>query len=424
MTRRLLTVSVILDVIGLGVGVLAASVIVFGTPFPWHFRDDAWPLLAAIGSGAVVGLFVSTRYGGRGVPRPSYGRAFVLTSTALVVSTLVIVFSRAYWSRPFLLASLGIWLLFALGHRLIRRRRPWTEPMAVVTHEKSLVDDLREAPHVRLLAVLDPTGPAPEIPLPQGTTLAVDLRAVLSDDMARFISSCSIAGYPMRSLVSTYEEHTGRMAIMHLLEGWELTAPLASRVPYVKTKRVLDAVLVTLLAPLAFVVGLVIAVAVRLDSPGRVIFVQRRIGLEGRPFRMYKFRTMVDDGGEGTARFAGEADERITRVGKVLRKLRADELPQLWNVLKGDLSLVGPRPEQEGFVEWFSETIPFYEQRHLVRPGVTGWAQVNYGYADNEADTIEKLSYDFYYLKHLSPWLDMEILGRSIWTVLSGKGAR
>ncbi len=122
--------------------------------------------------------------------------------------------------------------------------------------------------------------------------------------------------------------------------------------------------------------------------------------------------------------FAAEGDARLTPVGRFLRRFRADELPQLWNVLRGDVSLVGPRPEQVAFARHFSETIPFYSHRHLVRPGVTGWAQVNYGYADGDADTIEKLTYDLFYVKHMSPWLDLSVLGRSIWTILSGFGAR
>ena len=107
-----------------------------------------------------------------------------------------------------------------------------------------------------------------------------------------------------------------------------------------------------------------------------------------------------------------------------MRRFRADELPQLFNVLKGDLSLVGPRPEQPEFVDGFIRTIPFYAYRHLIRPGVTGWAQVNYGYADDEVDTVEKLTYDLYYVKHMSLWLDLDVLGKSIWTVLSGFGAQ
>jgi lipopolysaccharide/colanic/teichoic acid biosynthesis glycosyltransferase len=274
-----------------------------------------------------------------------------------------------------------------------------------------------------MVAVLDPAGPGPEQPLQPGTVLAVDLRSILSDEMARFVSSCNLAGYPMRSLVSVYEEHTGRLPIVHLMEGWELTVPLASRGSYVRTKRLIDTILVMLASPLALLMGVLIATSIAVDSRGPVIFKQRRIGRDGRPFTLYKFRTMrvaVDD----QARFVTEEGERLTRVGRVLRRARIDELPQLWNVLKGDLSLVGPRPEQGPFVDRFSETIPFYSHRHLVRPGLTGWAQVNFGYADSEADTIEKLSFDLYYIKHVSPWLDLEILGRSVWTILSGQGAR
>ena len=117
-------------------------------------------------------------------------------------------------------------------------------------------------------------------------------------------------------------------------------------------------------------------------------------------------------------------DPRLTRTGGFLRNSRLDEIPQLWNVLKGYLSLVGPRPERPVFVDRFSKAIPFYTSRHLVRPGVTGWSQVNFGYADGEADAIEKLTYDLYYVKHTSIWLDLHILGRSVWTVLSGFGAR
>ena len=133
---------------------------------------------------------------------------------------------------------------------------------------------------------------------------------------------------------------------------------------------------------------------------------------------------MVMDAEKNGPQFAAHGDDRLTRVGRWLRRFRIDELPQLWNVLKGDLSLVGPRPERPEFTDQFERSIPFYAYRHLIRPGVTGWAQVWYGYADDQADTIDKLTYDLFYLKHMSPWLDLQILGRSIWTMLSGFGAR
>jgi lipopolysaccharide/colanic/teichoic acid biosynthesis glycosyltransferase len=344
---------------------------------------------------------------------------------SLGLTALVILFGRPYWSRNYVVVSAVAWLGLGLAHRWVRRRRPWAENMVLVAAEKVLIDHLRATPHANVLEVLDPAGTMPERPLPPGITLAVDLRAVLSEEMARFVSSCNLAGYPMRSLVNVYEEHTGRLAIVHLYEGWELSVPLSGRIPYVRVKRALDAALVLLAAPLVLPICLVLALAIRADSRGPVIFRQARIGLEGRPFTLYKFRSMrVGNGGEEEARFAGVRDDRLTRVGRLLRRTRFDELPQLWNVITGDLSLVGPRPEQGPFVERFAESIPFYTHRHLVRPGLTGWAQVNFGYADSEADTVEKLSYDLYYVKHVSPWLDLEVLGRSIWTVLSGFGAR
>ena len=163
---------------------------------------------------------------------------------------------------------------------------------------------------------------------------------------------------------------------------------------------------------------------VKIDSPGPAIYRQRRVGRNGAEFTLYKFRTMSTDAERDGPRFTSQDDPRITRTGRFLRKSRLDEVPQLWNVLRGELAIVGPRPERPVFVDQFSRTIPFYASRQLIRPGVTGWAQVHYGYADGEADTVEKLTYDLYYVKHSSLWMDVHVLGMSIWTVLTGTGAR
>ncbi len=381
-------------------------------------------MLGAIGLGAGVGMFIAYRSGSGGLWRPSYGWALSMSGIMLGVAAIALVFARVYWSRAFVLGTTLTWLGLNLTTRFVSRRRTWVEPMVIVTNEKTLVEDLLVTPTAEVVAVLNPDGHGPDQPLQPGTVLAVDLRAVLSDDMARFVSSCSLAGYPMRSLVAVYEEHTGRLPIVHLMEGWELTVPLAGKGAYVRTKRAIDTTLVLLFSPLALVIGLLIATAIAIDSRGAVVFSQQRVGREGREFTLFKFRTMRLETDADVARFAKLDDERFTRVGRLLRRVRIDELPQLWNVLRGDLSLVGPRPEQGPFSERFAATIPFYAHRHLVRPGLTGWAQVNFGYADNEAETIEKLSFDLYYIKHMSPWLDLEILGRSVWTVLSGFGAR
>lgn len=417
-------VAILLDIATLAIALEIASLVVFGNPVPWAVRSDATEMVFVLGVAGLVGIFLAFRPAAQtGILRPSYGRAVTAASIMVGFAAVSLVFSRFYWSRPYLLVTVASWVGMGFVHRWIRRRRPWTEPMVIITQEKVLVDHLLEAPHVEVVAVLDPSGVGPDRPLAPGVTLAVDLRSVLSDDMARFVSSINLAGYPMRSLTSVYEEHTGRLPIVHLMEGWELTVPLAGRGGYVRVKRFVDTMLILLTLPLTIPLGLLISLAIAVESRGGVIFKQRRIGLGGKPFTLYKFRTM-EVGSDRVARFAAPRDERLTRVGRLLRRLRIDELPQLWNVLRGDLALVGPRPEQGPFVDRFNETIPFYSHRHLVRPGVTGWAQVNFGYADNLADTIEKLSYDLYYVKHVSTWLDLEILGRSVWTIVSGFGAR
>jgi exopolysaccharide biosynthesis polyprenyl glycosylphosphotransferase len=166
----------------------------------------------------------------------------------------------------------------------------------------------------------------------------------------------------------------------------------------------------------------VIALAVKLDSRGPVLFVHHRVGLNGRTFKLLKFRTMHPQAGP-TSEWAGDNTDRITRVGKWLRAFRLDELPQFINILRGDLNLVGPRPHPVTNFELFMERIPYYGIRGVARPGVTGWAQVRYGYANNLEEEIEKMRYDLYYIKHLSPWLDVRILFDTVKIVLFGRGA-
>jgi lipopolysaccharide/colanic/teichoic acid biosynthesis glycosyltransferase len=255
-------------------------------------------------------------------------------------------------------------------------------------------------------------------------TVAVDLRALLSDRVAQYLSSIDVAGYNVRPFTRVYEEHTGRVPLVHMAEGWEISAPLLEVAQWLPGKRLFDVVFTTLTAPLWVPLGLLTAAYVKLMDPGFSIFRQKRVGVGGEVFTMYKFRTMHLDAERDGPRFATEHDPRLIKGGRFLRMSRLDEIPQLWNVIKGDMSLVGPRAEQVPFVEAFRREIPFYGHRHMIRPGITGWAQVNYGYADDEADTIEKLTYDLYYIKHMSPVMDLRILWKSLWTVVTGAGAR
>ena len=189
-------------------------------------------------------------------------------------------------------------------------------------------------------------------------------------------------------------------------------------------KRLVDvAVALVVLAGL-LPVWLLTAVAIKVSSPGPVLFRQTRVGKGGRRFTIYKFRTMRNDAEAAGPRFAEVDDPRLVKGGAFLRRFRLDEIPQLWNVLKGDMSLVGPRAEQAPFVEEFSRVIPFYSLRHLMRPGCTGWAQTNTDYAADLEGTVRKLTYDLYYIKHVSPMLDLRILWASVWTVITGSGSR
>ena len=167
----------------------------------------------------------------------------------------------------------------------------------------------------------------------------------------------------------------------------------------------------------------VIALAIRLDSPGPIFYRQIRCGRAGKRFSIIKFRTMIKDAeADGTPQWATEDDERATRVGKILRKTRLDEWPQFINVLRGDMSLVGPRSERPRLVEHFQRHVPFYRARLLVKPGITGWAQINFNYAATIEETIVKLEYDLYYIKHRNLWMDLMILLRTPGTMFGMRG--
>lgn len=170
---------------------------------------------------------------------------------------------------------------------------------------------------------------------------------------------------------------------------------------------------------------LLVSIMIKIDSQGPAFFKQERVGENGRIFNIYKFRSMRNDAeGHTGPIWARENDPRITRVGRYIRKVRIDEIPQLWNVLNGDMSFIGPRPERLYFVEDLTKMIPYYSQRHSVKPGITGWAQTKYPYGASEEDALEKLKYELYYIKYMSPFFDLFILFETVKIVLFGKGAR
>ena len=227
-------------------------------------------------------------------------------------------------------------------------------------------------------------------------------------------------------LASAYEEYTGKIALETLRPSWFVfSSGFRKTRLLLMGKRALDVALA--LAGLVVTAPFLLAAAalVKLTSPGGALYRQERVGLNGRLFTIYKLRTMRADAESGTGPiWSTFNDPRITAVGRILRKTRLDELPQLWNVLRGDMSFVGPRPERPQFVAQLTATIPFFNLRHVLKPGITGWAQIRHSYAASVEEAIEKLQYDLYYIKNLSLWLDLLILVETVKTVVRQRGAR
>jgi len=190
------------------------------------------------------------------------------------------------------------------------------------------------------------------------------------------------------------------------------------------TKRWLDIASSALSLVLSLPLCLFVALAIKLDSSGPVFYRQDRVGQDGKTFTMLKFRSMRNDAEENGPKWAAINDDRITRVGRFIRKYRLDEIPQMINVLKGDMSFIGPRPERPIFVDKFAKEIPYYPQRHVVKPGISGWAQIRYPYGASKEDALEKLKYDLYYIRHFSIFFDISIILETGKVVLLGKGSR
>jgi sugar transferase (PEP-CTERM system associated) len=229
-------------------------------------------------------------------------------------------------------------------------------------------------------------------------------------------------------LASVYEEYTGKIALENLRPSW-LVFSTGFRQTRLRmaVKRMFDVIAAVCGLILASPLMLLAALLVKLESPrDPILYHQERVGLNGQAFTIHKFRTMRTDAEARTGPVwsKGDGDPRITAVGRFMRKTRLDEIPQLWNVLRGDMSLIGPRPERPAFVEQLTQQIPFYGQRHVVKPGVTGWAQVRYSYGASVEDALEKMQYDLYYVKHMSLRFDIMIALETIKTVVLRRGAR
>jgi len=246
------------------------------------------------------------------------------------------------------------------------------------------------------------------------------------DSLAKELVGLRAKGIPIEDCHSFYERLVSKIAITDLAPEWIALSKGFRRDRFIlAAKRLIDILVSAIGLVLSAPVSLLAAMAIKMDSPGPVLYRQERVGQHDSRFTLYKFRSMSQDAETGVGPvWALENDSRATRTGRLIRKLRIDEIPQMVNVLKGEMSFVGPRPERPFFVEKLKERVPFYDLRHSVKPGITGWAQISYRYGDSEDDAIEKLQYDLYYIKHMSPLFDLQIIFESCKVIIFGKGAR
>ena len=247
----------------------------------------------------------------------------------------------------------------------------------------------------------------------------------ISTTLFQSILDCKELGIQISLMPVIYEQLTGRVPIEHIGDNWNVALPLDSSDAggiYTLSNRAFDIILSLIGLAILLPIFPIIALVIYLESPGPIIYQQNRVGKGGKLFSLYKFRTMIHNAEKSGAERAKTNDPRITRIGKYLRKTRLDEMPQIINILKGDMSVVGPRPERPEHLEELDEMIPFHRLRNAVKPGMAGWAAINYGYIESLEDARIRLQYDLYYVKHQSLWLDFVIFLRMILQVLTLKG--
>ena len=343
---------------------------------------------------------------------------FVAAFTAILI---IFFFMRLDYSRFQFGASLVLSILWFFAANLSAGRgRPFR--LAVVpggqsaslrSHDAVIFSHLRE----------------PRLGETEWGGVVADLRADMDEKWERFLTDCAITGVPVFHVKQIRESLTGRVEIEHLSENY--LGSLIPNLAYVNIKQWIDWLAALVILPFMLPLFGIIAILIKRDSPGPILFTQERMGYQGRPFKVYKFRTMTcatepistqDSERDGAITKSG--DQRVTDFGRFLRRSRLDELPQIINILRGEMSWIGPRPEAVVLSRWYEDELAFYRYRHIVKPGISGWAQVNQGHVAAVDKVLEKLHFDFYYIKYFSPWLDILIAFRTFHTIVTGFGAR
>lgn len=399
-------------------GFLLVVVLPVGLRYPQAIFSLNLPVTAvnsayAISSAFVI-FYISVRYLRNFPGAQSLGYAFPLLAASWLLVFAVLLFGRFEYARQILFSSYliaNIWVL--IGFFIRRKYRVLKLAVIPLGRAKCLAETNR----ARICFLNKPT-----LNSTRYDALVADFHAKeLTPEWEKFIAQCVLARIPVFHYKQVEESLTGRVQIEHLSEN-EFGALLPSAF-YLATKRLLDTLLILVTLPLWLPLMLLVGLLIKLESAGPMFFIQERIGFRNQPFKVYKLRSMYTNL-KGKDFTPDQNDPRITKIGKFIRKTRIDELPQFLNVLKGEMSLIGPRPESKNLAIWYEEEIPFFSYRHVVRPGISGWAQVTQGYAaEIEAMNI-KLEHDFYYIKHFSLSLDVLIFFQTLRTMLTGFGAR
>ncbi|MGB9682713.1 MAG: exopolysaccharide biosynthesis polyprenyl glycosylphosphotransferase [bacterium] len=344
-----------------------------------------------------------------------YSIIFTFITLFYLIIISIIAIGRFYYSRSFLLYAYILNLAWLIIASFIEKKRRLN--LALLPF--SISDELLNIPNINWY-ILDNPSEISNLYTLDG--LVVSSQANLPPEWTRYTTNLLLKGIPIYNISEIYETVLGKIPISYFYE--ESIKGNYKSLATKFLKRLFDILLVIIISPFVLILSIIIAILIKLDSEGPILFKQTRIGEGGRTYKIIKFRTMHINAEANGPRFASNDDPRVTRIGKILRRFRLDELPQFWNVLKGEMSLIGPRPEQEKFVEEFIQEIPFYNLRHLVKPGITGWAQIHQGYAAGIEETKEKLEYDLYYIKNQSIWLDLVIAFKTIKVLLIKWGAR
>ncbi len=397
------------DCVGLLLGILAI--------LPRLPQANGRPFLAMLASIGLVVWFFRAREDRRIRVRRSAFDQLEVPASAALLTLIASALLRSYYSGTALVLFVIVWTSWLiLGRLSFKHYAPALRVLLV--GDCRLGQELGTVEQLRLS-----TASAPPEHFDTWDIALIDSTRVYSEDWLQWLTHADIAGVKVMSALSFNEAVTGRISTEVLHGRW---APLVlhGHSLYTPLKRCFDVLATLLLFPLLLPLAAIVALVVYLDGGRPVFYWQERVGLGGVPFKMVKFRSMRRDSEINGAAFAVQNDLRVTKVGAFLRKYRLDELPQFYNVMRGEMSIIGPRPEQQVFVNLFSQDIPLYAIRHHVRPGITGWAQVRQGYAAGTEEAREKLRCDFYYIKNFSLALDVRIIGETIWTILSGFGAR